>query len=216
MPSHPDATLTSGFKARRWLWEVSGGACFYCGCATLLTEDHVPAQATVDHVIPRCCGGENSPTNRVLACLACNAAKGSAVLDLGTIRAAAADMVRRLQQRVWGEPDRVFTEAEMGCGPMELPDGAVDWLCEVRQRLWDTVDRREVIAVWSDIVSERTPWEGRSGLYVWEIAMGWYQVALRRPVSYHWGKIVDMVEIYWKKKVKDDQRVSEVIFWFKD
>jgi 5-methylcytosine-specific restriction endonuclease McrA len=42
--------------------------CIYCGA----TED-----LTIDHVRPKCRGGETTASNCVTACLACNQAKGS-------------------------------------------------------------------------------------------------------------------------------------------
>ena len=42
--------------------------CAYCGS----TED-----LTIDHIRPRCRGGETNASNCVTACLSCNQAKGS-------------------------------------------------------------------------------------------------------------------------------------------
>jgi 5-methylcytosine-specific restriction endonuclease McrA len=55
---------------RRNLFRRDRNCCQYCGkkCST---ED-----LSIDHVIPRCAGGEGSWTNCVVACLACNARKG--------------------------------------------------------------------------------------------------------------------------------------------
>lgn len=42
-------------------------------CAAVLS----PRTATIDHVIPLSRGGRNTHSNRVLACAACNRAKGA-------------------------------------------------------------------------------------------------------------------------------------------
>ncbi len=49
--------------------------CSYCG------EHKKPNQLTIDHIIPRCLGGENSFTNCVAACLSCNLKKANKSLD---------------------------------------------------------------------------------------------------------------------------------------
>ena len=51
-----------GIKAR------DNNRCIYCGS----TED-----LTIDHVRPRCRGGETNASNCVTACLSCNQEKGS-------------------------------------------------------------------------------------------------------------------------------------------
>lgn len=59
-------------KAKRNLLSKSGkGKCRYCGAK--LTR----ATATIDHVRPRSGGGYDRLANFVLACKACNQAKGS-------------------------------------------------------------------------------------------------------------------------------------------
>lgn len=45
--------------------------CQYCG------EKKAAADLTLDHILPRSRGGDNSPLNIVAACLACNNRKGS-------------------------------------------------------------------------------------------------------------------------------------------
>lgn len=47
-------------------------ACVYCGSSENLT---------IDHVRPRCRGGETTASNCVTACLSCNQAKGSLQLE---------------------------------------------------------------------------------------------------------------------------------------
>jgi 5-methylcytosine-specific restriction endonuclease McrA len=55
------------------------GKCFYCGRKTLLGSQFAgnPRQATFDHVKPLSGGGYDKAKNGVLACRACNGAKGS-------------------------------------------------------------------------------------------------------------------------------------------
>ena len=59
----------------------AGAHCAYCD--VLLTKAQGPGRkrptdASWDHVVPIACGGDNSPENLVLACVACNEAKGEA------------------------------------------------------------------------------------------------------------------------------------------
>lgn len=56
-----------GIKAR------DGYKCVYCGSTENLT---------IDHVVPRCKGGEDLSSNCVTACRSCNQAKGSMQLDI--------------------------------------------------------------------------------------------------------------------------------------
>ena len=44
--------------------------CQYCG------EKRAPRDLTLDHILPRSRGGDNSPVNIVTACVACNTRKG--------------------------------------------------------------------------------------------------------------------------------------------
>lgn len=60
------------------LWRRQKGCCKYCGRGTALRAgERDPLGATVDHVVPRAGGGANDAANRVMACRACNGAKGS-------------------------------------------------------------------------------------------------------------------------------------------
>ena len=53
------------------------GRCVYCGAAvTNEPGKPKPSSATCDHFIPLSKGGPNTPRNKVLACFACNQAKG--------------------------------------------------------------------------------------------------------------------------------------------
>ncbi len=56
-----------------------GGACVYCGIAVVRRGPglhRAPHLATLDHVIPRSQGGPTRAENLVLACAACNNARG--------------------------------------------------------------------------------------------------------------------------------------------
>lgn len=58
-------------RASRW-WQtlIAEATCYYCERAT--AKD----QATMDHVVPLSQGGKSTPGNIVVACKACNTAKG--------------------------------------------------------------------------------------------------------------------------------------------
>ena len=49
-----------------------GFRCVYCGESL---RDSDPATATLDHLIPRCEGGDNDETNLVTACRSCNSTR---------------------------------------------------------------------------------------------------------------------------------------------
>ena len=77
---HPDdylynlITMTSPEAKRLWrraIKEHFGCTCGYCGLTYDLHE------LTIDHVHPRCLGGEDMSYNVVPACSCCNQAKGS-------------------------------------------------------------------------------------------------------------------------------------------
>lgn len=55
---------------RRNIYARDGNRCQYCG------KHKTTRELTLDHVIPRVQGGENSWTNLVCACVRCNARKG--------------------------------------------------------------------------------------------------------------------------------------------
>lgn len=52
-----------------------GFACRYCG------EGAPEAVLTIDHVVPRCLGGSDDPTNLVTACQVCNSGKSSTIAE---------------------------------------------------------------------------------------------------------------------------------------
>lgn len=55
-----------------------GGRCVYCGKeVTIASGTPKPHSATCDHFIPRARGGHEGRSNKVLACYACNQAKGN-------------------------------------------------------------------------------------------------------------------------------------------
>lgn len=65
-----------------------GGHCVYCGVRTRRLQKGVsraPDLATLDHVVPRSMGGPLTADNLVLACQACNNARG--VMDAEAFRA---------------------------------------------------------------------------------------------------------------------------------
>ncbi|WP_019997222.1 HNH endonuclease [Aureimonas ureilytica] len=55
------------------------GRCFYCNRLTVLASHGgaiPPDAATIDHIVPKFCGGTYKASNVVLACRVCNQAKG--------------------------------------------------------------------------------------------------------------------------------------------
>jgi hypothetical protein len=55
-------------SVREWLKEKEHPSrCIYCGEEKNLT---------VEHILPRCCGGEDIPENVVMVCQSCNSSKG--------------------------------------------------------------------------------------------------------------------------------------------
>ena len=71
---HNLITMTSSASKRLWrraIKEHFNCTCVYCG------ETYEFNQLTLDHVKPRCKGGESVTKNLVPACRACNQGKGS-------------------------------------------------------------------------------------------------------------------------------------------
>ncbi len=63
----------------REVFARAGGRCVYCGVAVVRRGPglhRAPHLATLDHVVPRSRGGPTRPDNLVLACAACNNARG--------------------------------------------------------------------------------------------------------------------------------------------
>lgn len=67
-------------QLREHLWGKQGGRCYYCPCRMTMPRSGPgslrPSDATMDHMRPRSAGGRDTPDNLVLACYACNQAKG--------------------------------------------------------------------------------------------------------------------------------------------
>ena len=60
---------------RRRAYQRTGDFCFYCGAPKETT------QMTLDHLVPRCLGGDKSPENVVPACRKCNIEKGGMTVE---------------------------------------------------------------------------------------------------------------------------------------
>lgn len=66
---------------RRAIFRRDGGRCYYCDARVTWTRIESRGVLTetrpghVDHVIPRARGGQNDPSNLVLACERCNESK---------------------------------------------------------------------------------------------------------------------------------------------
>lgn len=58
---------SNGWMSRSWVKAMRKMRCHYCGATG----------GTIDHVVPRCEGGENTPENCVPACFACNGFRGN-------------------------------------------------------------------------------------------------------------------------------------------
>lgn len=58
-------------KIRHRIFKRDNGTCHYCGA---------PAEH-IDHILPRCKGGEDSQDNLVAACASCNLSKGGKILS---------------------------------------------------------------------------------------------------------------------------------------
>src|SRR3990167_152254 len=69
------------------VFEACGFRCVYCGLGPI---DGI--RLSVDHIIPRSLGGDNSPRNRVAACKSCNSSKNA---NIGTAYKAAAYLGRK-------------------------------------------------------------------------------------------------------------------------
>ena len=64
-------------KRRAALLHLQGGRCFYCDVEMSTTGADILRMDTFDEVMPRSRGGRREMTNTVLACMACNMAKGN-------------------------------------------------------------------------------------------------------------------------------------------
>lgn len=74
-------------KQRRRVFHREGGLCFYCDEPVSLNVRNVPGSpfppymATLDHIIPKCEGGERNEENSVCACWRCNNKRGTMPAD---------------------------------------------------------------------------------------------------------------------------------------
>ena len=64
----PMSRIISCKPSRAMIYKRDNNTCQYCGATTRLT---------VDHVIPRCRGGQDTWENLVVACSTCNTKKGN-------------------------------------------------------------------------------------------------------------------------------------------
>jgi 5-methylcytosine-specific restriction endonuclease McrA len=68
----PMSRIISCKPSRAMIYKRDNNTCQYCGATTRLT---------VDHVIPRCRGGQDTWENLVVACSTCNTKKGNTLLE---------------------------------------------------------------------------------------------------------------------------------------
>ena len=64
--------IVSYKPSRAMIYKRDDNTCQYCGAKTRLT---------IDHIIPRCRGGEDTWENLVVACSSCNTKKGNTLLE---------------------------------------------------------------------------------------------------------------------------------------
>lgn len=68
----PLSRILSTKPSRQMIYKRDNHTCQYCGSTSRLT---------IDHVIPRCRGGEDTWENLVVACSSCNTKKGNTLLE---------------------------------------------------------------------------------------------------------------------------------------
>ena len=68
----PLSRIVSCKPSRAMIYKRDNNTCQYCGSTRRLT---------IDHVIPRCRGGDDSWENLVVACSTCNTKKGHTFLE---------------------------------------------------------------------------------------------------------------------------------------
>jgi 5-methylcytosine-specific restriction endonuclease McrA len=68
----PLSRIVSCKPSRAMIYKRDNNTCQYCGAKTRLT---------IDHVIPRCRGGQDTWENLVVACSTCNTKKGNTLLE---------------------------------------------------------------------------------------------------------------------------------------
>jgi 5-methylcytosine-specific restriction endonuclease McrA len=76
----PDVYKSPKSHVKRFVWDKTGGKCWYCGKQTHPYGQDRNAFC-VDHVVPRILGGGNDVDNMVPACGYCNTIKGGKALD---------------------------------------------------------------------------------------------------------------------------------------
>ena len=59
-------------EKRLALYIRDGFQCAYCGSSL---KNATPADVTLDHLVPRCAGGNNEATNLITACRSCNSSR---------------------------------------------------------------------------------------------------------------------------------------------
>ena len=96
--------MTAPRDVRKAIVERDGPNCCWCGCVThdpAIVGSAAPDTQTLDHIVPRARGGTGQgPANLVIACYACNQARGSLDLEewvaVLIVRAGKAEAERRL------------------------------------------------------------------------------------------------------------------------
>lgn len=68
----PLSRIVSQKPSRAMIYKRDNNTCMYCGSTRRLT---------IDHVIPRCKGGDDSWENLTVACSSCNTKKGDKLLE---------------------------------------------------------------------------------------------------------------------------------------
>jgi 5-methylcytosine-specific restriction endonuclease McrA len=68
----PLSRIVACKPSRAMIYKRDNNTCQYCGATTRLT---------IDHVIPKCRGGQDTWENLVVACSSCNTKKGNTLLE---------------------------------------------------------------------------------------------------------------------------------------
>jgi 5-methylcytosine-specific restriction endonuclease McrA len=59
------------------LSEAQNWRCCYCGVRVVIGEPLDPRLATLEHIVPKCFGGNDHPDNLAMACACCNNNRGT-------------------------------------------------------------------------------------------------------------------------------------------